>query len=50
MAVDIVANAICGNEPAQFANDLPTPIVFSDGLAPYYQVVDAIDARVAKKD
>lgn len=50
MAVDIVANAICGNAPAQFANDLPTPIVFSDGLAPYYAVVDAIDARVAKKD
>jgi len=29
---------------------LPTPIVFADGLAPYYQVVDAIDARVAKKE
>ena len=50
MAVDIVANAICGNPPAQYANDLPTPIVFDDGLAPYYAVVDAIDARVAKKD
>lgn len=49
MAVDIVANAICGNAPAQFPNDLPTPIVFADGLAPYYAVVDAIDARVAKK-
>ena len=46
MAVDIVANAICGNAPAQFANDLPTPIVLEDGLAPYYAVVDAIDARV----
>ena len=23
-----------------------TPIIFADGLAPYYQVVDAIDARV----
>ncbi len=49
MAVDLVANAICGNAPAQFANDLPTPIIFADGLAPYYAVVDAIDARVAKQ-
>lgn len=46
MAVDIVANAICGIAPAQFANDLPAPIILSDGLAPYYGVVDAIDARV----
>lgn len=46
MAVDIVANAICGNPPAEFANDLPTPIVLNDGLRPYYAVVDAIDARV----
>ena len=49
MAVDLVANSICGNAPAQFANDLPTPIIFADGLAPYYAVVDAIDARVAKQ-
>lgn len=47
MAVDIVANAICGNPPAQFANDLPAPIILAEGLAPYYAVVDAIDARVA---
>lgn len=45
MAVDIVANAICGNPPAQFANDLPAPIILKDGLAPYYKVVDAVDAR-----
>jgi len=45
MAVDIVANAICGIAPAQFANDLPAPIILKDGLAPYYKVVDAVDAR-----
>lgn len=50
MAVDIVANAICGNPPAQFANDLPSPIILADGLAPYYAVVDAIDARVASEE
>jgi ribose transport system substrate-binding protein len=46
MAVDLVAEAICGNAPAQFANDLPTPIIFKEDLGPYYAVVDAIDARV----
>lgn len=45
MAVDIVAEAICGNAPKQFANDLPAPIILKDGLAPYYKVVDAVDAR-----
>ncbi len=50
MAVDIVANAICGNPPAQFANDLPAPIILKDGLAPYYAVVDAIDRRVEEEN
>jgi len=45
MAVDLVAQAICGNAPEQFANDLPAPIILKDGLTPYYKVVDAVDAR-----
>ncbi|MEI9907804.1 MAG: substrate-binding domain-containing protein [Actinomycetota bacterium] len=46
MAVDIVAQAICGKKPAVFAHNLPAPIVLKAGLKPYYKVVDAIDARV----
>jgi hypothetical protein len=32
--------------PTVFAHDLPAPIVLKAGLAPYYKIVDAIDARV----
>jgi ABC-type sugar transport system substrate-binding protein len=46
MAVDIVAEAICGKAPKKFANNLPAPIVLKKDLAPYYKVVNAIDARV----
>ena len=43
-AVDLLAKAICG-QTIPYANELPAPIVFADGLAPYYKVVDEIDAR-----
>ena len=45
MAVDMVAQKICGKNPKNFANDLPAPIVTASGLAPYYKVVDAVDLR-----
>ncbi len=43
-AVDLIARTICG-ETVPYANELPAPIVFADGLAPYYEVVDRVDAR-----
>lgn len=45
MAVDLVAQAICGKMPKKFANNLPAPIVLKDGLAPYYLIADKVDAR-----
>lgn len=44
LAVDLIARAICG-ETVPYANELPAPIVLADGLAPYYAVVDRVDAR-----
>lgn len=44
LAVDLIARSICG-ETVPYANELPAPIVFADGLAPYYEVVDKVDAR-----
>lgn len=44
LAVDLVARSICG-ETVPYANELPAPIVFADGLAPYYEIVDRVDTR-----
>ena len=44
LAVDLLARAICG-EKVPYTNELPTPIVFKDGLDPYYVVADRVDAR-----
>ena len=44
LAVDLLARSICG-ETIPYTNELPTPIVFKDGLEPYYVVTDRVDAR-----
>jgi ribose transport system substrate-binding protein len=44
LAVDLLALHLCG-ETVPYSNELPTPIVFADGLAPYYEIADRIDAR-----
>ena len=44
-AVDLATIALCGGKIKSYANELPAPIVFKDGLAPYYVIVDRIDAR-----
>ena len=44
MAVDMATTLLCGGT-VKYANELPAPIVFKDGLAPYYTIVDRIDAR-----
>jgi ribose transport system substrate-binding protein len=44
LAVDMIAKLMCGGT-VEYANELPAPIVLKDGLAPYYEVVDRIDAR-----
>jgi ribose transport system substrate-binding protein len=43
-AVDLATIALCGGKPT-YANELPAPIVAADGLAPYYLIVDKVDAR-----
>ncbi len=43
-AVDLITKSLCG-ETVTYANELPAPIVFADGLAPYYEIVDKVDAR-----
>lgn len=44
LGVDLIAQKICG-ATVPYSNELPTPIVFADGLAPYYEVADRVDAR-----
>lgn len=44
-AVDLATIALCGGTIKSYENELPAPIVFKDGLAPYYEIVDRIDAR-----
>jgi ribose transport system substrate-binding protein len=44
LAVDLIARSICG-ETIPYTNELPTPIVFQDGLEPYYAIADRVDAR-----
>lgn len=44
LAVDMVTQLLCGGT-VTYANELPAPIVLKDGLAPYYTIVDRIDAR-----
>jgi ribose transport system substrate-binding protein len=43
-AVDLATTLLCGGT-VKYDNELPAPIVLKDGLAPYYEVVDRIDAR-----
>jgi len=44
LAVDMATTLLCGGT-VKYANELPAPIVLKDGLAPYYVIVDRIDAR-----
>jgi ribose transport system substrate-binding protein len=44
MAVDMATTLLCGGT-VKYANELPAPIVLKDGLAPYYTIVDRVDAR-----
>ncbi len=44
LGVDLLAYAICGAK-IPYSHELATPIVFKDGLAPYYEVADRVDAR-----
>lgn len=44
MAVDLATTMLCGGT-AKYDNELPAPIVTADGLAPYYTIVDRVDAR-----
>jgi hypothetical protein len=44
MAVDMATTLLCGGT-VKYANELPAPIVLKDGLAPYYVIVDRVDAR-----
>jgi ribose transport system substrate-binding protein len=43
-AVDLIAQLMCG-QTVPYANELLAPIVTADGLAPYYEIVDRVDAR-----
>ncbi len=43
-AVDLVTQALCGETP-KYDNLLDAPIIYAEDLAPYYEVVDKVDAR-----
>jgi ABC-type sugar transport system substrate-binding protein len=43
-AVDLATQALCGQTPT-YANELAAPIIYAADLAPYYVVVDKVDAR-----